>query len=340
MPGKLSAAMSPSVDPNRAPRPSELLGTQVRHGRNHGETTTTRPPRLFPWASIEAPSTTGYAATPASPGPTNRNVRFLRADHSVIGGEYTSDHSPCFGFISVLESVRILRPAAKDMLQIGLGIGSLPSALKPYGIKMDVVEIDPAVVRLARDYFAFSPTGDVHIADARSFLRETNRRYDAIVHDTFTGGTTPEHLLSMEVVQRIRELLRPGAGLIRITIDEASSRMTFLGNASKEPPGGLQPSQTSSTFCVKVGQTSHRAQPSCDRSSMPSSAAPQLTGWPHDPGDPGSAHPRPWPHDPDNPGGPIPLVSTAGPRWGESRCRAAVGSNHVWCPCARHARLL
>ncbi|MEP6654805.1 MAG: fused MFS/spermidine synthase [Myxococcales bacterium] len=144
----------------------------------------------------------------------NRNVRFLRADHSVIGGEYTRDHSPCFGFISVLESVRVLRPAAKDLLQIGLGIGSLPSALKPYGIKMDVVEIDPAVVRLARDYFAFSPTGDVHIADARSFLRETNRRYDAIVHDTFTGGTTPEHLLSLEVVQRIRELLRPDGLLV------------------------------------------------------------------------------------------------------------------------------
>ncbi len=34
-----------------------------------------------------------------------------------------------------------------------------------------------------------------------------------IVHDTFTGGTTPEHLLSLEVLRRIRDILRPGGVL-------------------------------------------------------------------------------------------------------------------------------
>ena len=77
-----------------------------------------------------------------------------------------------------------------------------------------MVEIDPAVVRFAEKYFGFSTMGAVFVEDARTFLRQTSRRYDLVVHDTFTGGTTPEHLLSIEVVQRIHDLLRPGGVLV------------------------------------------------------------------------------------------------------------------------------
>jgi len=142
------------------------------------------------------------------------NVRMLRADHSIIGAQFVPDRSSAFAFIHLLEAVRLLRPTAKNMLQLGLGIGSLPRTLQAFGVMADVVEIDPAVVRFARRYFAFEPTGDVFQEDARTFLRRTDRRYDVVVHDTFTGGTTPEHLLSLEVIQQIHELLRPGGVLV------------------------------------------------------------------------------------------------------------------------------
>jgi spermidine synthase len=80
---------------------------------------------------------------------------------------------------------------------------------------VDVVEIDPAVVRFAQKYFGFVATGEVHVDDARSFLQRTPRRYDLIIHDTFTGGTTPEHLLSLEVLARVRAVLRPN-GLVAL----------------------------------------------------------------------------------------------------------------------------
>jgi len=100
------------------------------------------------------------------------------------------------------------------MLEIGLGIGSLPLILDREGIKADVVEIDPAVVRFAERYFGFAVRGAVHVEDARTYLARTEQRYDLIVHDTFTGGTTPDHLLSIEVVRRIHDLLRPGGVLV------------------------------------------------------------------------------------------------------------------------------
>jgi predicted membrane-bound spermidine synthase len=142
-----------------------------------------------------------------------RNFRLLRADHSIIGAQFLGDHSAGFSFLHLLEAVQFLRPQAKDLLQIGLGIGSLPTVLERRGVRADVVEIDPAVVRFARTYFGFSTRGETFVEDARTFLRRSDRRYDFIVHDTFTGGTTPEHLLSLEVIARIHELLRPGGVL-------------------------------------------------------------------------------------------------------------------------------
>jgi hypothetical protein len=142
----------------------------------------------------------------------NRGVRLLRVDHSIIGAQWR-DGTAAFSFLHILEAVRYLRPAARDMLQLGLGIGSLPSVLAPRGIRADVVEIDPTVVKFAQKYFGFSTQGEVYVEDARTFLRRTERRYDLIVHDTFTGGTTPEHLLSLEVVQRVHDILRPGGVL-------------------------------------------------------------------------------------------------------------------------------
>lgn len=139
-------------------------------------------------------------------------VRMLRADRSVIGAQF-SDGTAGFAFLHLLESLRFMRPEGRNLLQIGLGIGSLPMAMQRYGVGVDVVEIDPEVVRIAQRHFGFSTRGAVHVEDARTFLQRSEKRYDFIVHDTFTGGATPDHLLSIEVMQRIRSRLRPGGVL-------------------------------------------------------------------------------------------------------------------------------
>jgi SAM-dependent methyltransferase len=142
-----------------------------------------------------------------------RGVRYLRADHSIIGAHWLRDQSSAFAFLHVLEVLPLMRPSAKDLLVIGLGTGALPTALAKAGIRSDVVEIDPAVARFAEKYFWFTPTGKTYVDDARTVIRNADSQYDLIVHDTFTGGATPDHLLSVEVLHQLRRLLRPGGVL-------------------------------------------------------------------------------------------------------------------------------
>lgn len=145
-----------------------------------------------------------------------RGVRLLRADHSIIGAEFLRDGSGAFTFLHQLEALRFVRPRAKDVLQIGLGAGSVPSSLERYGLRVEAVEIDPTVVRFATEHFGTNLRGPIHIEDARLFLNRANQRYDLVLHDTFTGGTAPEHLLSLEVLRRIHAILRPG-GVLALT---------------------------------------------------------------------------------------------------------------------------
>lgn len=139
-----------------------------------------------------------------------RNVRLLRSDHSIIGAAYTNSSESPFEYIDILESVRCIRPEATQVLQLGLGTGTLATALRRHQSKVDVIEIDPNVVRFAADYFAFSGARDVVVDDARTWLRTSRQKYDVVIHDTFTGGATPENLLSLEALTSVRLVLRPG----------------------------------------------------------------------------------------------------------------------------------
>jgi spermidine synthase len=100
-----------------------------------------------------------------------------------------------------------INPDGRTCLVIGLGAGLVPRWYEQQGIRTDVVDIDPQVVAVAREYFGFSVSGDVVVEDARFFLSRTAKRYDYIILDVFNGDTTPGHLLSVEALGLVRERL-------------------------------------------------------------------------------------------------------------------------------------
>jgi hypothetical protein len=115
------------------------------------------------------------------------------------------------------------RPGARARVAVvGLGAGSLAAYALP-GERWTFYEIDPAVVRIARDPQAFTflqdsraGTTDVIVGDARLRLREApDRVTDLLVLDAFSSDAIPTHLLTREALELYRSKLA-GGGLIAL----------------------------------------------------------------------------------------------------------------------------
>jgi spermidine synthase len=112
-------------------------------------------------------------------------------------------------------------PAPKRLLIIGLGGGSIPIALREVlpDAQIDVIEIDPAVTRVARRYFGFvdGPKMRVFEVDGRVYVKRAVRegtKYDAILLDAFDHEYIPEHLLTREFLAEVKSLLTPQGVLV------------------------------------------------------------------------------------------------------------------------------
>ena len=100
----------------------------------------------------------------------------------------------------------------KEALFVGLGIGAMPRflhALSP-NTAIEVAEIDPAVVKLAKEYFTFKEDGRMRVTveDGRQFVKKkSDRGYDIIFLDAYQGDTIPFHLTTQEFLREVKKRL-------------------------------------------------------------------------------------------------------------------------------------
>ncbi|PKM11792.1 MAG: SAM-dependent methyltransferase [Gammaproteobacteria bacterium HGW-Gammaproteobacteria-3] len=135
-------------------------------------------------------------------------LRFLTSDASVIGAASLIDGSNLLVYQDIVNLLPALAPGMKRALIVGQGAGHMATALhERYGIKVDTLEIDPAVAQAAVDYFGFKPSGQARVGDGRYEIRKLTGPYDLIIHDCFTGGSEPAHLLTVETLRQLRGLL-------------------------------------------------------------------------------------------------------------------------------------
>jgi spermidine synthase len=111
-----------------------------------------------------------------------------------------------FEYIEYFQMPFVWNPNIKRALMAGLGGGSAQRAYQHYftNVMVDTVEIDPAVVQVAREYFNVTetPTLRIHTEDARQFLRRATNLYDVILMDAYAttryGSSLPPHLTTRE----------------------------------------------------------------------------------------------------------------------------------------------
>lgn len=120
----------------------------------------------------------------------------------------------------------LLYPAeTSSVLIVGLGGGAFVHFLNHYfpDLRLDVVELDPAVVTVARDYFGTAENARtrIFVGDGRDFLQRAADRYDLILLDAHLhpGAATDKtgHPLSLQTqafYRSLHERLRPGGAAL------------------------------------------------------------------------------------------------------------------------------
>jgi spermidine synthase len=108
----------------------------------------------------------------------------------------------------------IYNPEHKKALMIGLAGGAVARELvKKYNLEMDVVEIEPKMLELAKEYFYWNNEATVYIDDGRHFVQNSNEKYDIIIIDI--GLVFPAwHLYTTEAFQEYEKHLNDDGILV------------------------------------------------------------------------------------------------------------------------------
>ena len=157
-----------------------------------------------------------------------RRLRFERdgVDQSaVLLGE--PDHL-VFAYMRGLTAALALKPDAPRVLIIGLGGGTLPMFIRAHrpDAHIDVVEIDPVVIDVARKDLGFveDPALVAHLADGRKFIEESAAAWDLIVLDAYGPNEIPSHLATRQFYEAAKRRLAPGGLLAANLWSEAANK--------------------------------------------------------------------------------------------------------------------
>lgn len=129
-----------------------------------------------------------------------------------------------FDYAKLVMAGLIINPQPERILVVGLGGGTLPKTLNQIvpDAHIDSVEIDPAVIDVARRFFDFEESENVKVIarDGRVFVKQAirfNREYDFILLDAFNGDYIPEHLMTKEWLEEVKSILSDGGVLMANT---------------------------------------------------------------------------------------------------------------------------
>jgi len=113
---------------------------------------------------------------------------------------------------------KLFNPQLEKILFVGGGGFSGPkNFLENYPDSLiDVVEIDSEVIDAAKTYFSLSdnPRLQIFNEDARTFLINSDNKYDLIILDAYATDYVPFHLLTQEFFQILKERLEPNGVVV------------------------------------------------------------------------------------------------------------------------------
>lgn len=141
-----------------------------------------------------------------------------------LDGDYmTSEGEEFFYHEALVHPAALSHGKVRNALILGGGDGGSAEELLKYpGIEHIVLaELDEAVIRVSREYFANihkgsldDPRVKIHIGDGVAYVRESDERFDLVLLDLTDPDTPASALYTAEFFASVKRLLTPGGAMV------------------------------------------------------------------------------------------------------------------------------
>lgn len=145
---------------------------------------------------------------------TNKPILALSTDpFGIQSGMFFDSDDLVFDYLKRFDLIKHFVDSPNRVLLLGGCAYSYPKYfLKnfPETSTIDVVEIDSGITKIARKYFRLKDNSRLKIyhEDARTFINQTNNKYDAILIDAYNSYTSiPFQLTTIEIIKKLYSLL-------------------------------------------------------------------------------------------------------------------------------------
>lgn len=150
------------------------------------------------------------------------SILIMQLGRQRAGGKSLTERPLPFNYLYYFRLAEQFKPNFQKTLMLGGAAYSFPQYfLKSYPhSEMNVVEIDPEVTRVAKEYFGLKDNKNLKIfhQDARTYINNCNEKYDVIYSDTFRNAISlPYQLTTIEAVQKQYDILNDG-GLVLVNV--------------------------------------------------------------------------------------------------------------------------
>jgi predicted membrane-bound spermidine synthase len=133
-----------------------------------------------------------------------------------------------FDYTRKIAEVTAAAPHKNRILILGGGAFSLPEYIGMHypASQIDVVEIDPSLPSIAKQYFDYKQPANVRIfsEDARTYLQTTAERYDLVIVDAYNDSSIPFALATREYAAALKVATSPDGVVIANFIGAADDR--------------------------------------------------------------------------------------------------------------------
>jgi spermidine synthase len=159
-----------------------------------------------------------------------RHLRFDKSHQSAVS--LNDPYESLIRYPDYFHLALAVRPEPESVLILGLGGGATTKRMwRDYDdIHVDTVEIDPAVVDVARTYFDLpeDERSRVFVEDARRYVQRTDETYDLIIIDAYYSDSLPYHLTTEEFLTEVDARLEPGGVVAYNVISSAEGEGSEL----------------------------------------------------------------------------------------------------------------